>query len=158
MGATINFILLNVKSDRINTLYNFAREPYIYDLIYFLRKMGSNIILNKEYIRIVGVSELRSTNYEIMYDPIIMGTYILLGGLLDYKYSIKLHIYPIKKDILGEFYLLLDDLGISICKTDNKYCYIKYRKNICSKIETGYFPKLFTDIQPILTIFCAETF
>ena len=107
-------------------------------------------------ITIIGVLDLKSTDHMIIYDPIVMGTYILLGGLLDYKYNIKLNIFPIIDTILGDFYKLLPILGIKLFKTDRGY-YVKYTKNMCSRLETGYFPKLLTDLQPIITIFCSET-
>ena len=133
IGATINFILLNVKSNRTSFLYNFAKDPYVYDLINFLNKMGSKIILKNNIIKIIGITDLKSTDHKIIYDPIIMGTYILLGGLLDYKYNIKLYIFPIIDTILGDFYKLLPILGIKLFKTDNDHYYIKYTKNIGCK-------------------------
>ena len=69
VGSTINFILINVLSNRRNYLYNYAKEPYIIDLINFLKLMGSKIILNKKYILIEGVDYLNSINYSIIPDP-----------------------------------------------------------------------------------------
>jgi len=164
VGCTINGIILSVKSNKIVYLEEYSKEPYIYDTINFLIKMGANIEITEKYIKIIGKKMLNSCNYEIMYDPIETGTYIILAAILNYKKLYhNLIIGPIIKSNLGKFNIFLKEVGFILVpnKYKENYYTISFNHNITNtiknlKIETGYYPDIYTDLQPLIVLLLSE--
>ena len=164
VGCTINGIILSVKSNKIVYLEEYSKEPYIYDTINFLIKMGANIEITEKYIKIIGKKILNSCNYEIMYDPIETGTYIILAAILNYKKLYhNLIIGPIIKSNLGKFNILLKKIGFIFVPNKDKenYYTIIFNRSITNtfenlKIETGYYPEIYTDLQPLIVLLLSE--
>jgi UDP-N-acetylglucosamine enolpyruvyl transferase len=59
VGATINALLMFCKGDKTLKLYNYARDPYIFNQIDFLLKLGAIISYNDNELIITG-TELQS--------------------------------------------------------------------------------------------------
>ena len=77
VGATENVILASVLAEGVTTLDNAAREPEIIELCKFLRLMGASIAgEGSEHIVIKGVHELHDSEYTMVADRIVMGTYM----------------------------------------------------------------------------------
>ena len=124
VGTTINCLILSVKSKKNTFLRNYSHEPYIFDTINFLKKMGASINVKDEYINIIGNENLNVCNYKIMYDPIETVTYMILSGLLNYKNIHKnVIVGPIILNNLGKLNFLLEKIGCILIpiKSKNKY-------------------------------------
>ncbi len=79
VGATENVILLAVLAEGTTILENAAREPEIAELCRFLKGMGARIRgEGGSSIVITGVSRLHDTEFSIVSDRIVAGTYLLL--------------------------------------------------------------------------------
>lgn len=158
IGATINALFMYSKCKSEIILNNYAKDPYIIDTIFFLRKIGINIDYNDRSIILNGNNNslLSKTiiNHSIIDDPIEALTYIIYSGinLNDYETS-TYTIGPITKNNLGENYNLLELSGIILIESNIKnYYYVKRTKLKAFNIKTDYYPKIYTDIQPFLTL------
>lgn len=81
VGATEQGILAAVCARGTTYLHNCAREPEIWWLQDFLRKLGARIEgAGTGTIRITGVSRLRDVEYRIPPDRIVAGTYLCAGA------------------------------------------------------------------------------
>lgn len=81
VGATENVILLAVTAEGETVLQNAAREPEIGELCRFLRQMGAEIHgEGTGILRIEGGRPLAGTEFTVMSDRIVAGTYLFLGA------------------------------------------------------------------------------
>lgn len=150
VGATENIMIASVLADGNTTIINCAREPEIVDLANFLNSMGANIKgQGTSTITITGVSTLHSTEYTVMSDRIIAGTYMI--GCAMTKGEIVLNDVNFRD--LEPITSKLIDSGCMVKKYDlDKKLRIKAPDNILpiKKVETHPHPGLPTDIQPQL--------
>jgi UDP-N-acetylglucosamine 1-carboxyvinyltransferase len=156
VGATINALFIYSKLNSINTFENYAKDPYVIDVIEFLRKIGIDIYYDNYKIVINGNSRICNSyriSHTIICDPIEAVSYIICASIYLNEDSISPYtIGPIIIEHLGDTYYILKDIGIELIEAaDNNY-YIK--KNILKQfnITTGYFPELYTDCQPFFCI------
>jgi len=159
VGATINAILIFVFGNRNLFLFNYAKEPYVFELIKFLKKLGAKIFFDKEKITILGSQPIsnETITFDIMPDPIEAITYIIYSGLNLNLSNTDLSNYtigPINISHLGESYDALKKIGISLKETNNTgYFYIQANKELHPfDIETNFFPGIYTDAQPFFTL------
>ena len=90
VGATENLIIAACFAKGTTTLSNCAIEPEIKDLVNFLIKLGCKINwVSKRKIKIVGVKEVKEINYEVMFDRIEAGTYLIAGALTNGNLIVK---------------------------------------------------------------------
>ncbi len=79
VGATENVILLAALAEGTTCLENAAREPEIEELCRFLNSMGARICgAGTSNLVITGVKKLHDTDFTIMPDRIVAGTYMLM--------------------------------------------------------------------------------
>jgi UDP-N-acetylglucosamine 1-carboxyvinyltransferase len=79
VGATENVILLASLAEGTTILENAAREPEIVELCRFLNCMGGSVRgAGTSRLVITGVKELHDTEFTIMPDRIVAGTYMLM--------------------------------------------------------------------------------
>jgi len=158
IGATINAIFMYSQSKSIVTLKNYAKDPYIINTINLLKKMGICIDYNDNFIIIHGNNnkkiENRLIEHTIIEDPIEALTYIIYSGINIKEYTTTEYtIGPINIYNLGDAYSLLESIGIFLIESRRKGLYhIKKTKLSSFNISTGYFPKIYTDIQPFLAL------
>jgi UDP-N-acetylglucosamine 1-carboxyvinyltransferase len=178
VGATINCILAsiycknNIQYDKEQKviLTNVALDPYIIDFINVLKKINIdiNIDIHNRLIELyrTSISSIKDNNfleYDIIEDPIIIGTYIILDIIFKKNYTFKIN----NINNLGEYLNILTNLGVIITKlNDNlyKFSYLNNNNvmntsnNINHKkileIYTNPFPGFYTDLQPLLLILC----
>ena len=149
VGATQNIMLAAVLAEGKTTIKNAAREPEIIDLQNFLVSAGANITGAGSYeIVIEGVKELHDTEYTIMPDRIVAGTYLAsaaaTGGhvrLDDIAIEDILPITNILQRTGAEIYPSIRSVAIKAPKSLNNAGYI----------ATGPHPGFPTDMQPQLT-------
>jgi len=158
VGATINAIFMFSKSNFSVFLYNYAKDPYIINTIDLLKKIGICIEYNNDYIKINGEKNEIINNtiiqHEIISDPIEAITYIIYSGInLQIDQQSSYTIGPININDLGECYEYLKNIGIYLVSTNIlNYYHIKRNNFQKFNIVTGYFPLIYTDVQPFFTI------
>ena len=143
VGATENAILAAFQAKGKSILFNCAIEPEIKDLIKFLNKLGGKIISNGRKITITGIKKVKKIQYDVMFDRIELGTYIIAAALSGKKVSL-LNINP--KIITAEL-KVLKKMGVnfSISKKSIKVYESKKIKKI--NIKTEPYPGFPTDLQ-----------
>ncbi|HHV74099.1 MAG TPA: UDP-N-acetylglucosamine 1-carboxyvinyltransferase [Thermoanaerobacterium sp.] len=82
VGATENIMLAASMADGTTVIGNAAKEPEIEDLQNFLNSMGAKISgAGTNTIVIRGVKELHDTEYTIIPDRIVAGTYLIASAI-----------------------------------------------------------------------------
>ncbi|WP_075522716.1 UDP-N-acetylglucosamine 1-carboxyvinyltransferase [Candidatus Pelagibacter communis] len=149
VGATENLIIAACLAKGTTFLLNCAIEPEIKDLVNFLIKTGCKIKwVAKRKIKITGVSELKETNYSVMFDRIEAGTYLVAAAVTEGKIKIQ----NIKPDIINTELNILKKIGskITIKKNEVQITGSKQIKSL--KIKTAPYPGFPTDLQAQLMV------
>ena len=143
VGATENAIIAAAQAEGKTILKNCAIEPEVQDLISFLKKLGSKIIRKGRQIIIFGKFKPLSTVYEIMFDRIEAGTYIIAAALTGKKISIlKVNSKVIKTEIK-----ILKKMGVNITVKKNKIKVLQSTNIKKINIVTAPYPGFPTDLQ-----------
>jgi len=144
VGATENLIIAACFAKGITTLSNCAIEPEIEDLVNFLIKMGCDIRwISKRSLKIVGIDEVKETNYSVMFDRIEAGTYLIAAAVTEGNLTIKKIIPKIIKTEID----MLKKVGAKIVIKKNEINIIGKKKINSININTAPFPGVATDIQ-----------
>lgn len=153
VGATENIILAAVLGEGVTEIQGGAIEPEIIELCGFLNSKGAKIDITGDYlIRIEGVSELLDSEYKLMPDRIVAGTYLMAAVAT--RGCISLRNVPVGQ--LTEVLKILQQMGAwieydkAILKIDAS------RADIPVKIlETMPYPGFPTDLQsPLMAALC----
>ena len=149
VGATENTIIAASLAKGKTTLKNCAIEPEIKDLTNFLNSAGAKIKWSGRTCNIVGVNSLNRTEYSVMTDRIMAGTFCIAACLN----KGNLEIQNVNPKIINTELNLLKKIGASIKTADNKI-FIKGPKKIKSikNIKTKEFPGVATDLQSQLMV------
>ena len=139
--TTLSLHQLNLK--------NCAIEPEIKALTNFLNLAGAKIKWSGRTCNIIGVNSLKETEYSVMADRIMAGTFCIAACLN----KGDLEIQNINPKIIYTELNLLKKIGANIKTTDNKI-FIKGPKKIKSikNIKTKEFPGVATDLQSQLMV------
>lgn len=150
VGATENVVLLAVFAKGVTILENAAREPEIGELCRFLNSMGARIQgAGTRKILIEGVRELHDTEFTIMPDRIVAGTYMLLtaaaGG------EVLLREVPVEQ--LDSVQMILSDMGVlQEVRKNELRLQSTGRPNRLEEVCTRPYPGFPTDLQsPLLS-------
>ncbi|MCL1935806.1 MAG: UDP-N-acetylglucosamine 1-carboxyvinyltransferase [Defluviitaleaceae bacterium] len=151
VGATQNIILAAVCAKGATIIKNAATEPEILDMIAMLNKCGSKIKVIGDTIIIDGVKKLNGTEYTVMSDRIVAGTYLATAAITNGEIYLKgvktKQIYPITK--------IFEDMGMDIRTYDN-FVFAKTNRLKAVNITTSPHPGFPTDMQaqmmPVLSL------
>ena len=152
VGATEAAIFLAVLSHGITTIRNAAIEPEIQALITMLITMGARIYYESDRVlKIHGVKQLNPVNAYIHGDLLEVGTWAVMAAALDGEIEVS----GVVPELMGSFLGVYSMLGGSVERVDMHT--LKFFKNHnveCKNVffETGVFPALRTDLQPILAV------
>ena len=144
VGATENLIIAASFAKGSTYLSNIAIESEIKDLINFLKSMGCNIKwTGKRSVKIEGVSKVKDITYQVMFDRIEAGTYLIAAAVTEGNLKIK-NIVP---KIIQTEINILKKIGakINIKKDEVHIVGNKKIKNI--NIKTAPYPGFPTDLQ-----------
>lgn len=150
VGATENIMLGAVLAKGITVIYNAAKEPEIVELALFLRQMGAEIYgEGSSTIVISGVKQLHGTEYSIMPDRIVAGTYLLAAVAT--RGRVGLH--QVNQEHLGAVKAVLRQMGAVIMETsDSIYLNGEAAEKPLKHIKTEIYPGFPTDLQsPLLS-------
>jgi len=157
IGATINALLMFVRSKSVTTLHNYARDPYITDVIALLRSMGAHIDVTDTTLVVHGSPVLHEgtlIRHSIIPDPIEALTYIIFSGIVLPSHARSPYIMgPVRRADYGDALGLLEAVGIFLEDGPIQgYCHVRKTELQSFTVETGYFPQIYTDIQPFLCL------
>jgi len=149
VGATENTLIAASLAKGKTILKNCAIEPEIKDLTNFLNLAGAKIKWSGRTCSIIGVNSLNQTEYSVMADRIMAGTFCIAACLN----KGDLEIQNVDSKIINTELNLLKKVGANIKTTDNKI-FIKGPKKIKSikNIKTQEFPGIATDLQSQLMV------
>lgn len=145
VGATENLMMAGAMAEGITWIQNAAKEPEVVDLAGFLEAMGVAVYgAGTERIGVLGKCSLRDTEYTVMTDRIVAGTYLLAaagtGGEIELMNAEE-------KDI---HYLLhiCEAMGCEVRITDQGI-FLKSARRLFAieDIHTQPFPGFPTDMQ-----------
>ena len=154
VGATETALFLGVKAKGTTIIKNAAIEPEIKALITALVSMGAKIhFTNDRTIKIEGVEKLEGKDIFIHPDLIETATWATLAAVTNGEITVHNTI----PEMIGSFLGVFTALGGGferISPTSMKF----FRKEKINKpvfVETGTFPQLRTDLQPLIATLAA---
>ena len=152
VGATENIMMAAILAKGKTIINNAAKEPEIIDLGECLNSMGAKIIGHgTSTINIEGVNSLHDSSYDIMFDRIVAGTYVLAGVMINKKFTVK----NIKSKYLESLIQTLIKMKANLMVNDNDITILPSKKIIGINIETAPYPGFPTDLQAqIMALMC----
>ena len=152
VGATENIMMAAILAKGKTIINNAAKEPEIIDLGECLNSMGAKIVGHgTNTINIEGVNNLHDSNYEVMFDRIVAGTYILAAVMINKKFTVK----NIKTKYLESLIQTLIKMKANLIVNDNDITILPSKKIIGINIETAPYPGFPTDLQAqIMSLMC----
>ena len=145
VGATTNILMASVLANGTTEIVNPAKEPEIIDLGNCLKSMGAKIHgLGSNRIVIQGVSSLKESSYQVMYDRIEIGTYALATAIT----GGEIELLGAKKDFLNSFLNILEIIGVKYFITDESIIFKKNSNTLYPvDVTTEPYPGFPTDLQ-----------
>lgn len=154
VGATINAIFGSIYGKGTIILENCSKDLHIIEIIKVLNMMGVDIKIENSKITITRTLEFNKvTSFKLLGDPIITGTYIIFGTLLNSKILYN----GMNLKYLGDSYNILRNCGILIDQTnDNKFKITRLNKLNNFSISTQPYPGIATDLMPLFVILASQ--
>lgn len=154
VGATETALFLAICAEGITHISNAAIEPEIIALITMLVSMGARIYFEDDRsIVVYGVESLHSASVFIHGDLLEVATWAVLAGVTNGEISVEGFV----PESVGSFLGIFTMLGGTIER--NSETSLKFsKKNLASVavvLETGVFPQLRTDLQPLIAAMAA---
>lgn len=153
VGATENAILAAVLARGTTVIHGCAREPEIAELCQFLNEKGADIRgIGGKSLKIHGVKRLCDSQYTLMADRIVAGTYLLAvagtGGTAVLKRASLAHLRALEEVLIRNGAILTERPdGVQIDAERMK----RAREQIC----TAPYPGFPTDLQSqLIAFFC----
>ena len=145
VGATTNILMASVLANGTTEIVNSAKEPEIIDLGNCLKSMGAKIHgLGTNRIVVQGVSSLKESSYQVMYDRIEIGTYALATAIT----GGEIELLGAKKDFLNCFLNILEIIGVKYFITDESIIFKKNSNTLYPiDVTTEPYPGFPTDLQ-----------
>ena len=143
--GTENLMMAAVFTEGKTTLKNCAKEPEVVELANFLKECGASIHGEGEStIEITGVDSLRSVEWDVLFDRIEAGTYLVAGAITNGHITVK----RIKPKTIQVLTNKLIEMGVNVSYGENWVEADATSSEItCVDIDTEPFPGFPTDMQ-----------
>tara|TARA_Y100000816_G_scaffold292563_1_gene288643 strand:+ start:8435 stop:9700 length:1266 start_codon:yes stop_codon:yes gene_type:complete len=143
--GTENLMMAAVFTKGKTTLKNCAKEPEVVELANFLNKCGASIHgAGESTIEITGVDSLGSVIWDVLFDRIEAGTYLVAGAITNGHIRVK-RIEPKTIQVLTN---KLIEMGVNVSYGENWVEADATSSEItCVDIDTEPFPGFPTDMQ-----------
>lgn len=143
--GTENLMMAAVFTEGKTTLKNCAKEPEVVELANFLNKCGASIHgAGESTIEITGVNSLGSVEWDVLFDRIEAGTYLVAGAITNGHITVK-KIEPKTIQVLTN---KLVEMGVNVSYGENWIEADATSSEItCVDIDTEPFPGFPTDMQ-----------
>lgn len=145
VGATETLMMAATLADGETIIENAAQEPEVVDLANFCKSMGARIWgAGTKKIAIEGVSQLHSTDYEIIPDRIEAATFLIAGAITRSEISLS----PVIPDHLTAAIAKLGEIGCkTVIESPNHLRIVPGYEIKASDITTMPYPGFPTDMQ-----------
>ncbi|MGB6297841.1 MAG: UDP-N-acetylglucosamine 1-carboxyvinyltransferase [Rivularia sp. (in: cyanobacteria)] len=145
VGATETLMMAATLADGETVIENAAREPEVVDLANFCISMGAKIEgAGTSKIVIKGVTQLHSTDYNVIPDRIEAGTFLLAGAIT----RSELLLSPVMPEHLMPVIAKLEEIGVPVIEENANSLRIKPAQILkATDIETLPHPGFPTDMQ-----------
>lgn len=153
VGATQNLMMAATLADGLTVITNAAKEPEIVDLQNFINSLGANIKgAGTDTIRIEGVEKLHGTDYTVIPDRIVAGTYLLAGAITGGNVTVENVIPEHLESLLAK----LREMGIQVDTTgDSVTVRAENPLKAIDSLRTLPYPGFPTDLQaPMMALLC----
>lgn len=125
--ATINVLLALVRSEKPVTIYCAAQDYSVLEVCWFLETLGVTIEgIGTHTLTITGTKRLTDSHYEIMPDPIEVGTWVALAAATRSSLTVK----SASPDMLRLELLYFKQMGISF-SLENKRMHSSEHYTVC---------------------------
>ena len=143
--GTENLMMAAVFTKGKTTLKNCAKEPEVVELANFLNKCGASIKgAGESTIEITGVDSLRNVEWDVLFDRIEAGTYLVAGAITNGHIVVK-KIQPKTIQVLTK---KLVEMGVDVSFGEDWVEADATSSEIrCADIGTEPFPGFPTDMQ-----------
>ena len=143
--GTENLMMAAVFTEGKTTLKNCAKEPEVVELANFLNKCGASIQwAGESTIEITGVDSLGIVEWDVLFDRIEAGTYLVAGAITNGHITVK-KIEPKTIQVLTN---KLIEMGVNVSYGENWVEADATSSEItCVDIDTEPFPGFPTDMQ-----------
>ena len=153
VGATENLIIAATMAKGISVFSNCAIEPEIKDLVKFLNKIGAKIKwIGKRTVKIYGVRKFKENRFNIIFDRIEAGTYMIAAAITNGNILINGADHKIIKTEIE----LLKKIGVKIIIYKNKIRVIGSENIKNTKILTAPYPGFPTDLQAQIMVLLSK--
>ena len=152
VGATENILMASVLAKGNTKIINSAKEPEIIDLANSLNSMGAKISgAGSKIILIEGVKSLKKTNYHILSDRIVAGTFIIAAVMINKNFKVK----KINPHHLDSLIVALEKMGANLKVKKTSVEILPTEKLLGINIKTAPYPGFPTDLQAqIMALMC----
>ncbi len=152
VGATENILMASVLAKGNTKIINSAKEPEIIDLANSLNSMGAKISgAGSKIILIEGVNSLKKTNYQILSDRIVAGTFIIAAVMINKNFKVK----KINSHHLDSLIVALEKMGANLKVKKTSVEILPTEKLLGINIKTAPYPGFPTDLQAqIMALMC----
>ncbi len=149
VGATENLIMAATLANGETCISNPANEPEVFDLIAMLQKMGAQIEVSDNEIRVAGVRELAGVEHEIIPDRIEAGTYLLAAGITSGSVEVEGAIANHLTALIAK----LKEAGVKVQIKEESITTASEARSQAVNIETMPYPGFPTDLQAPMAAF-----
>ncbi len=147
VGATVNALLAAVVTPGVTQICTAAREPEVWALAAMLNRAGARIVgAGTGTVEVEGVADLRAVEYTVPGDRIEAGTYLMAAAATGGEVEVR----GIAPWMLSGLPDLLHRMGCTWLSEEDRVRVIAPERLGPVQAETGPFPALATDLQPLL--------
>lgn len=151
VGATETILFLAVLADGVTTLHNAAIEPEIQALITMLTTMGAQIFYEEDRKLVIhGVDTLHAdTHVQIHGDLLEACSWATLAAITKGEIIVN----GVVPELIGSFLGIFNMMGGCVQRISETSLSFSKAEHFIAKnmmLETGVFPTLRTDLQPLL--------
>ncbi len=151
VGATQNIVLAAVLAKGTTVIKGAAKEPEVTEVCRFLQKAGARIQgIGTETLEIEGVAALQETEFTVVPDRIVAGTYLLAGAAT--RGAVLLENAPVWQ--MDSLLLMLRNLGAKLhIEGDKIFLNGEEADKSIPFMETRVYPGFPTDLQsPLMAV------
>ncbi|MBD5465100.1 MAG: UDP-N-acetylglucosamine 1-carboxyvinyltransferase [Lachnospiraceae bacterium] len=151
VGATQNIVLAAVFAEGVTVIKGAAKEPEVTEVCRFLQKAGARIHgIGTETLEIEGVDSLKETEFTVVPDRIVAGTYLLAGAAT--RGAVLLENAPVHQ--MDSLLLMLRNMGAKLhVEQDCIFLNGEEADRAIPFMETKVYPGFPTDLQsPLMAV------
>ena len=153
VGATVNFILAALGAEGESTLYGFAREGHVMDLIAFLQRMGAAIRPEGNALYIQGGRHLSGIAYTVPPDAVEAGTYLIAAAAT----AGEVTVHGVRYSEMSPLLLCFGEMGVPFRFFGDAVTVYPVKKPRGISVSAAPYPGFPTDLHPPLAVLLSRT-